>query len=312
MALDKPVRGGFVEWQQETSYGNGIVATVNCNDFGLVNPYIVTPKKITQEIEYLGIEGQASVASNYSIMTVGGEIPSSMTYFLQDFDMLPYVLGHEASFNDTVNTFATISGVKMDASWNYQVIKGNAIETWNWKLPEFGLCTIDMGLLCNDAVDPTWSDPLTSGTHATKNTDPVYMWKHIAHMYMDTNDPPTTEITQFYHDVNINFSNKYDAPRLPTVDTWTYIKGLVTLRRSVEITLDVSWIDYSWWDHVKDEDNVNFKMIIGGGTTGVTEYTFEIDSLRMLEFPRGYDPAKAIGGTVTFVGDHPTVNVAHA
>ena len=112
--------------------------------------------------------------------------------------------------------------------------------------------------------------------------------------------------------MNINFTNKYDAPRLPTVDTWTYIKGLVTLRRAVEITLDVSWIDYSWWDHVKDEDNVNFKIVIGGGTTGVTEYTFNIDSLRMLEFPRGYDPAKAIGGTVTFAADHPTVEVSHA
>lgn len=307
-----PLMGGYIEAQEEVSYKSGIDPSGNCFWIGLAEEADMPAEKEYEEITYLGAEGDISMSSNYMQVPLGGKpIDISATYALQDFGLRKYAWGSETSFNDTIASLAFVGGIKIDDIMNYVQYKGGAVSKWDLTWPEFGIARGTMGATAGDIVAPTIVDPLTTGLHAVKNLDKPYVWTKIDKIYLDTNDPPTTEVPHFLGDVTLSFENTLDLPRSINATGWAKIGGARVLKRSIGISFGVHYVSLAWYNYVLNDTKVNVKLVVKGQEPEVTS-TFLMKNFRMPRFDNRFKSGEYYGGTITLLADNPELTYSEA
>ena len=300
-----PISGAkAIEYVAEDSIGSGTYGVTPDNPtmkwLGLVNPFTPHIAKGYEEVRYLGAYDATDMLQKMRNMKVDGELTASLTYKPQDWDFMQYITGSTTGLSDSVDSLSIAQYT--DEKWI--LYKGCMLTRWELTLPKEGIATVDVDMTIGDVADPTGTDFIGTGSHASESTDDPFLWEDITGLKMDSNDPPTTEIAHSVGDLTLSITNEVELPKDISSTKWTRAEGAVVKKRDISVSMELTWVDIdSFFTLVKNGTKQNLQFTLGGKT-------FTIKGLIPPEYNPEITPDNFIGETVTFLMDQPDLTIA--
>jgi len=291
-----------IEYVEEATYGT-IPPDPTLLWLGLVNPFSPTLKKTFEEVRYLGDAEDTNTLVKMRNLAVGGELGASFTYKPQDWDFIKYITGSATGLGDTIKSISMVQGIEVSDVMNYIVYKGAVCSKWELTLPKFGIATVDVDMLIGDVTDPATADPAGIGSHAGEAVGDPFLWKDITELKMDANDPPTTAIAHNVGDLKLGITNDIELPKDIDSTMWTSAAGHVVKNRTISVSMEMTWIDLSFYALVKASTKQNLKFTLGSKT-------FTIKGLIFPEWDPEMNPDDFFGQEVTAITDQPDLVMA--
>ena len=286
-----------IEYVEEVTYGT-IPTDPALLWLGLVNPFSPALKKTFEEIRYLGDAEDTNTLVKMRNLAVGGELGAAFTYKPQDWDFVKYITGSKSGLSDTIKSISMVQGIEVSDVMNYIAFKGVVCSKWSLSLPKFGIATIDVDTLIGDVADPTTVDPAGGGSHAGEATGDPYLWKNVSDMKMDANAIPTTSIAHNVGDLKLEISNDIELPKDIDSTMWTNAAGHVVKNRTISLSTEMTWVDLTFFNLVKDSTKQNFRFTLGGKI-------FLVQGLIWPEWDPEMNPDDFFGQEVTAITDSP-------
>ena len=302
MAIKTPITGTrSIEYVEEATYGTQ-PTDPTLLWLGLVNPFSPPIKRTMEEVRYLSAAGATKTLHNVRNVQVGGELGASFTYKVQDWDLVKYITGSASGLADDIKSISLVQGIEIASAMKYTVYKGCVLSKWSLTLPKSGIATADVDVVIGDVADPSAVDPAGLGTHASEVAGNPFIWEDITDLKMDANDPPTTAIAHNVGDIKLEITNDVELPKDVDSTMWTDTGGYNVKIASMSVSLELGWIDMSFFDLVKASTKQNLKFTLGGKT-------FSVKGLIFPEFNPEIKPDDLMGQVVTAVMDQPDLTI---
>ena len=288
-----PISGAkSIEYVEEVIYGETPDDPV-MGWVGLVNPFSPHIAKEYEEARYSGAHDAEDMLQKMRNMQVSGELTASMTYKPQDWTFLQYITGSATGFSDTVDSISVAQYT--DGQWI--IYKGGMLTKWELTLPKEGIATVDVDMGFGEVADPTVTDFIGIGSHASEDTRPPLMWEDTTDIKL--NGIP---ITHCLGELTLGITNDVEFPKDIGSSLWTRAEGAVVKKRELSVSLELTWVDLSFFNLVKAGTKQTLSFTLGNTRITVTG----------LIFPEvGYEitPDNFIGETVTAITDLPNLTI---
>lgn len=303
MVIKTPITGTrSIEYVEEATYGT-IPTNPTLLWLGLVNPFTSPIKRTMEEVRYLSAAAATKTLHNVRNVQVGGELGASFTYKVQDWDLVKYITGSATGLADDIKSISLVQGIEIASAMKYIVYKGCVLSKWSLTLPKSGIATADVDVVIGDVADPSADDPAgIAGAHASEAAGNPFIWEDITDLKMDANDPPTTAIAHNVGDIKLEILNDVELPKDVDSTMWTDTGGYNVKIASMSVSLELGWIDVSFFDLVKASTKQNLKFTLGNKT-------FLVKGLIFPEFNPEIKPDDLMGQVVTAVMDQPDLTI---
>lgn len=290
-----PISGAkAIEYVEEATYGTTPTDPAMVW-LGLVNPFSPHIAKEYEEARYLGAHDATDMLQKMRNMQVSGELTASLTYKPQDWTFIQYITGSATGLADTVDSISVVQYT--DANWI--IYKGGILTKWELKLPKEGIATVDVDIGFGDVADPTETDYIGAGSHASEAAGDPFMWE-------DTTDVKLNDvaITHSVGEITLGITNDVEFPKDIGSTMWTRAEGGVVTKRELSVSLELTWVDIdTFFDIVKAGTKQTLKFTLGGKI-------FTISGLIFPEYNPEITPDNFIGETITAVTDKPNLVMA--
>ena len=289
-----PISGAkSIEYVEEVTYGTTPTDPV-MGWVGLVNPFSPHIAKEYEEARYSGAHDAVDMLQKMRNMQVSGELTASMTYKPQDWTFLQYITGNATGLSDTVDSISVVQYT--DGQWI--VYKGGMLTKWELTLPKESIATVDVDMTFGGIADPTVTDFIGIGSHASENTTAPFKWEDTTNIKLNG-----ASIMHCLGELKLGITNEVKLPKDIGSSMWTRAEGAVVTKRELSVSLELTWADLSFFNLVKAGTKQTLSFTLGDKRLTVTG----------LIFPEvGYEitPDNFIGETVTAITNLPDLTIA--
>lgn len=288
---------GSLEWIPELRFTTGEFGTFPTNpamlSAGLVADFTVHSDKKLKSNTYLRSFTDVAKLTRQRTLPTGGAVTGSFTYYPQNWDIIPYIVGSGSTFTSNVDSISLLQFL----DGKYTIISGVMLTDYTVNIPESDFVSVEVGFVAGDITDPSGVDPIGTGSHASENVGDPFLWQELADMRFGSTNPPTEELTQILGDVKLSIKNNVTMPAINSSVMFSYAGVPMLDRRDVELSLGFTWesVD-AFWSIMSNSSKQYFSYSLGGKT-------FIVKRLIVSELNLKQDPDDYIGETVTFASD---------
>jgi hypothetical protein len=285
---------GALEWIPEKRLTTGEYGTFPTNPtmlpIGLISDFTVHADRKLKSKTYLRAHQDVAELAQLRTLPTGGTVEGSFTYYPQNWDLLPLIVGSSSTFTSEVDSLSFLRYLDGE----YTIISGVMLTDFTQNIKKSDFVAIDVSFKAGDISDPSGVDPIGTGTHAAEDTADPFLWQDLADLRFGSTNPPTEVLTQVLGDIKLSIKNEIDIPPINSSVMFSYGGQPVLKKREVELALDFTWesVD-AFWAIMKNSEQQYFSYSLGG-------QTFIIKRLLVPELNQKQNPEDYIGETVTF------------
>lgn len=302
------IHGSIVSYIPEDMTGVGdygtLVATPTMVWPGLVESFDIGVEETYDETQHLGANADTSLLENVRNTKTSEELPFSAVIYPQkdlDWNLLPFIVGGAAAFSDSVDSTSWVK----ELNSKFTVFTGIMFESLKIDIPERGKVKQTISGFAGSQVAPSAVDPVTA--HASENTTDLLTWADIASIKMDATATPSTVISHCIGDISLGFTSEIIKRYHPESALSTKICGVKVVKRTMELSLTLTYVDQTFISLVTGATKQNFLLTIG---TTPNATTFTCKGLLWPKYIAKAEPNSLIGDTITAVVDQPSFTYA--
>ena len=309
------IHGSIVSYQAEDWIGSGAYGTLVADAGppatpimlwpGLVESFDIGVEETYDETQHLGANADTSLLENVRNTKTGEELPFSAVIYpqkTQDWNLLPFIGGGAAAFSDSVDSTSWIK----ELNSKFTTFTGIMFESYKIDFSERGKVKQTISGFAGHQTAPSATDPLTatSGTHASENTSDVLTWNDITSVKMDATDTPATVIDHCIGDISLGFTSDILKRYHPESSLSTKICGVHVVKRTMELSLTLTYVDQTFISLVTGPTKQNFLLSIGATPN---KMTLTAKGFLWPKYIAKAEPNDLIGNTITAVVDQPAL-----
>ena len=285
---------GALEWVPEKRCTTGGFGEFPTNptmlSIGLISDFTLHADRKLKGNTYLRAHENVAALPRLRTLPTGGTVEGSFTYYPQDWNLLPLIVGSSSTFTSEVDSLSFLRYLDGD----YTIISGVMLTSFTQNINKSDFVAIDVTFKAGDISDPTTDDPIGTGAHATEDTSDPFLWQDLADLRFGSTNPPVEELTQVLGDVKVSIKNEVDMPPINSSVMFSYAGQPRMNKREVELSIEFTWesVD-AFWTIMKNSERQYFSYSLGGRT-------FIIKRLLIPELNLKQNPEDYIGETITF------------
>jgi hypothetical protein len=285
---------GALEWIPEKRLTTGEYGTFPTNPtmlaIGLVRDFTVHADRKLKRKRYLSAYSDATKLGRARTLPTGGTVEGSFTYYPQNWDLMPHIVGSSSVFTSEVDSLSFLRYLDGE----YTVISGVMLTEFTQDVKKSDFVAIDVSFKAGDISDPSGVDPIGTGIHAVEDTSNPFLWRNLTDIRFGSTNPPTEVLTQLLGDIKISIKNEIEIPPINSSVMFSYGGSPVLKKREVTLALDFTWESVeAFWAIMKNSEQQYFAYSLGGRT-------FIVKRLMVPELNPKQDPEDYIGETITF------------
>lgn len=278
-----------VEYVEETTFGT-FPTDPAMQWIGLIERATPIVKPLTQTKRYLAADASTNRLEKIMNVKVGEELGLELEYYPQSLPgFLQYFTGSASGLADSLTSIS--AGIIHKGSGEYMTISGLVGQEATLEIPEEDVVKITCSMVGATAADPSASDYIGLGSHASEDTSEPVTNDDLSGVQMDYG-AGYVNVEDNVNSIEVVIRNNLHVIKDVGDTKASKIVAIVPVSREVTVGLELDYDDFDMLAKVRSLSSLKFKFTLAGKV-------FEFTGVRFPEMPIEASADDLIGDRIT-------------